>query len=1406
MRIDVGRAQSSLENLRLAVTNLDRALTAAQSSGGSSFAKLSSIISNSGAAGAVNQLATALNGLNTNKVDQTRAVFEQVRAAAVAAAGGAKQFGESVNSLNGGAEVVNRLRQSFADAKAAAADAAQAGNRLAATIRAQMQQAKQSTENALTPLNALKAAFANVSSGIAAATGQFGQLGVAVNAGVNAFQSLRQQGFPPGIALGAAAATAALTALTATLPGLIRDIISVNNVFTSFKNTLEGLRGAGEGTRALNDLRGIAARTATDINSLTKNYQRFAAAAAQSNFTVTQTNKIFEDIAGSARILNLDAVKTERVFNALTQIVSKGKVQMEELRQQLGDSLPGAFAAMAAAANTTTDNLAKMIQNGQVGADVLPAFAAALFETVGGADRLSKALLTLQAQTVLFSNAITDLSLAFGEGLNVGFMQQLAQGLQAVNNALSAPGFELFARALGDVAGILGGTLLSALSGALFALNAFAGAIGATYAALTLIPRIIANGIDALGRLIGVTDLTAKSFSVLVSTLAAFATGAAIISGVRAIGVAMGLLSASTTTATVAVTGLRTALAFLTGPIGLAVAGATALLGVLYQFPKTREFMKSAADGAKELYNVLVNGAAAADKTQAAIKGLGFTYKELETAASKVVNSVSLQAEALNKLKTGMDGTKAATDGFKQSMVELQNQQRSAAAASADLSSKIARARDDNNSIVNSIQAQINSVQRQKQEMKEAGLSADLYSEDLRHLQQELREARNTNSDIIGSMTRQKTALDESRAATQAQIAKLKEAKAVIQEFGAALSGAEQIIARQAIAYGLQKQAAVQLAQALTVAKNSSLDLAKAVAAENPALEKQAEFYRKNLELVNQEVEALRKKRNEQKFLNAGDEARLNALSSTSSKLTEYLAKVNLTKAANDAFNISTQQNIKLSEAVKQVWQGLSDAAQKRIGSEQKLQDAISKKAAEDAAAANSTNKLKGATDKAADAADQAAKKLADIKDTLNTIGQSSGPATQGIGEFAGQMKSSADQVQRSSSIFSTLADAFSSLSTTSGNTTGNIVGLEAALQRAQTVAAPFAEALPVASKAMTDFSTATAPAATGLDQISTSLPVITTAVSGLNEVLPPLTAGMSTLGDTLVKFQGGAASIDAVTAAAVKVKPEIEGLAAGFDLAKTSVSMAAAEMSTKFAPAFEKGMAAAASAMTTGVDSMVSDLARLIDRTDAAIAKLRELAAAKSASNSGGGGDTGDASSRRFGGYSDRGGESQSVSASVFNNAPALRDGIANTNSLQKKVAGGGIPTILHPNEAVVPLPKGRSIPVELKGGANDQMQAKLLSSLDSLSRSTAQLQESFSATQMKTVSQSEAKQNAFAQTDQIARKKTEDTGSDTKRSGNVTVNINITATDVDSFRRSEPQLRARMYKALKEADRRNG
>ena len=82
--------------------------------------------------------------------------------------------------------------------------------------------------------------------------------------------------------------------------------------------------------------------------------------------------------------MGLSVENQQRAFLALNQMMSKGTIQAEELRGQLGEALPGAFGIMAKAVGVTEQELAKMMKAGQLlASDVLPKFARQLEKTYG---------------------------------------------------------------------------------------------------------------------------------------------------------------------------------------------------------------------------------------------------------------------------------------------------------------------------------------------------------------------------------------------------------------------------------------------------------------------------------------------------------------------------------------------------------------------------------------------------------------------------------------------------------------------------------------------------------------------------------------------------------------------------------------------------------------------------------------------------------------------------------------------------------------------------------------------------------------------------------------------------------------------------------------------------------------
>lgn len=127
---------------------------------------------------------------------------------------------------------------------------------------------------------------------------------------------------------------------------------------------------------AQNFLNNLADEAGVQINSLQRAYTKFLASAKETNLTTEETNDIFRQTAKAGAVLGLSTDQVEGAFRALEQIMSKGKVQAEEIRGQLGERLPGAFPILAKSMGLTTQELDKQLELGNVIADeVLPNFA-----------------------------------------------------------------------------------------------------------------------------------------------------------------------------------------------------------------------------------------------------------------------------------------------------------------------------------------------------------------------------------------------------------------------------------------------------------------------------------------------------------------------------------------------------------------------------------------------------------------------------------------------------------------------------------------------------------------------------------------------------------------------------------------------------------------------------------------------------------------------------------------------------------------------------------------------------------------------------------------------------------------------------------------------------------------------
>lgn len=188
---------------------------------------------------------------------------------------------------------------------------------------------------------------------------------------------------------------------------IAKQAVSAANEFISMNNALKAILETTENAAKANTfLRATAQDLGVSYKVLTVEYTKFIAAGKEANITADEFHDAFSRISETMTVLNFSAEQTHGIFKALTQIMSKGKVQAEELRGQLGEHLPGAFELVAKGLKVTTAELDELLKKGELDArDLIIALPNAMKEAFG--DALPRALVTGRAEFQRFVNDIS---------------------------------------------------------------------------------------------------------------------------------------------------------------------------------------------------------------------------------------------------------------------------------------------------------------------------------------------------------------------------------------------------------------------------------------------------------------------------------------------------------------------------------------------------------------------------------------------------------------------------------------------------------------------------------------------------------------------------------------------------------------------------------------------------------------------------------------------------------------------------------------------------------------------------------------------------------------------------------------------------------------------------------------
>ena len=189
--------------------------------------------------------------------------------------------------------------------------------------------------------------------------------------------------------------------------------LDANIQIETLRRSLTLITGSTQGAAAqIQFLQNTANRAGIAVGSISQAFVNFAASAKATNIPLETMQGVFEGLTIAAGTLGLSSDKVALQLQAVSQIANKGKVSLEELQGQLGESLPGALSITAKGLGITEQELVKLVESGRLLArDFFPAFREGLKTFDTGAQKVEG----LSASISRLKNQFTELAQSLGD-------------------------------------------------------------------------------------------------------------------------------------------------------------------------------------------------------------------------------------------------------------------------------------------------------------------------------------------------------------------------------------------------------------------------------------------------------------------------------------------------------------------------------------------------------------------------------------------------------------------------------------------------------------------------------------------------------------------------------------------------------------------------------------------------------------------------------------------------------------------------------------------------------------------------------------------------------------------------------------------------------------------------------
>ena len=208
-----------------------------------------------------------------------------------------------------------------------------------------------------------------------------------------------------------------------------REMVTAAAQMEQLRSGLTAVTGdAAKAGKELEFVRLVAARIGAEVTEVGRAFLGLSAATKGTAVEGEPTRQVFEAVATAMGKAGKSSAETANALQALSQMASKGVVQAEELRGQLGEALPGALNAAAKGMGITTDELMKLVEEGKIAAsDLFPALAKGLNDLYGSAPSAQ----TLSQELTNVKNAFTEMAANIGDSGGLAPLKTGAEFAQA---------------------------------------------------------------------------------------------------------------------------------------------------------------------------------------------------------------------------------------------------------------------------------------------------------------------------------------------------------------------------------------------------------------------------------------------------------------------------------------------------------------------------------------------------------------------------------------------------------------------------------------------------------------------------------------------------------------------------------------------------------------------------------------------------------------------------------------------------------------------------------------------------------------------------------------------------------------------------------------------------------------